>query len=217
MNRIRHKMHGILAALAVLTLSACATTLTSSVDTADDVQLNGFTSYAWISVAPVFVSNPAAPTVMNPINARRIRTAIDFELARKGYHKVPLAQADLVVAASLGDRVQVRDDYDDLGYGYYGYGGYYGHGYGHRYYPGFGRFGHSGFGGRTSVRTFTEGTLVIDVFENRHMEPIWHGSATKRLSRDYAAPELIDEAVTALFDQFPDRDGTRKVVKDGTG
>ena len=124
MNRIQLKTHGILAALAVLTLSACATTLTNSVDTADNVQLNGFTSYAWISVDPLVVSNPATPAVMNPINVQRIRTAIDFELARKGYHKVPIAQADLVVAASLGarDRVQVRNYYDNLGYGYGSYG-----------------------------------------------------------------------------------------------
>ena len=205
MNRIQLKTHGILAALAALTLSACATTLTNSVDTADNVQLNGFTSYAWISVDPLVASNPATPAVMNPINAQRIRTAIDIELARKGYHKVPIAQADLVVAASLGarDRVQVHDYYDNLGYGY----GSYGYGYGSYRYGG-------GFGRRTSVRTFTEGTLVVDVFENRHKEAIWHGSASKRLSRDYTAPELIDEAVMTLLQQFPDRDAMRKFVQD---
>ena len=183
MNGIRFEMQSILAALAALTLSACATTLTSSVDTADDAQLHGFMSYAWISDEPVFVSNPTAPTVINPLNAQRIRTAIEFELARKGYRKVPMTQADLVLSASLGthDRVQVRDYYDDLGY---------------------------------SVRTFTEGTLLVDVFENRHKEAIWHGSASKRLSHDYAVPELIDEAVMTLLQQFPDQDAMRKVVKD---
>ncbi len=204
MNGIRFEMQSILAALAALTLSACATTLTSSVDTADDAQLHGFMSYAWISDEPVFVSNPAAPTVINPLNAQRIRTAIEFELARKGYRKVPMTQTDLVLSASLGthDRVQVRDYYDDLGYGYYGY------------YPGFGRFARGGIGRRTSVGTFTEGTLVVDVFENRHKEAIWHGSASKRLSRDYTVPELIDEAVMTLLQQFPDQDAMRKVAKD---
>ena len=204
MNGIRLKMQSILTALAALTLSACATTLTSSVDTADNTELHGFMSYAWISDAPVFASNPAAPIATNPLNAQRIRTAMEFELARKGYRQVPLAEADLVVAASLGarERVQVRDYYNDLGYGYYGF---------HR---GFGRFRHGGFGRRTSVRTFTEGTLVVDVFENRHKEAIWHGSASKRLSRDYTAPELIDEAVMTLLQQFPDRDAMRKFVQD---
>ena len=67
------------------------------------------------------------------------------------------------------------------------------------------------------MRTFTEGTLVVDVFDNHHKEAIWHGWATRRLSRGYTAPELIEEAVVTLFEQFPDRDGTRKVVKDVTG
>ena len=157
MNVNRLKIRNILTALAALTLSACTTMLTRSVDTAGGVQLDGVVSYAWISDEPVLVGNAAAPAVINPLNARRIRKAIDFELARKGYRQVPLADADLVVAASLGtrDRVQLRDYYNDLGYGYYGF---------HR---GFGRCGHGGFGRRTSVRTFTEGTLVVDVFENR--------------------------------------------------
>ena len=98
MNDIRRMKQSILATLTALTLSACATTLTSSVDTADEAQLHGFMSFAWISDEPVFVSNPSAPAVINPLNAQRIRTAIEFELARKGYRKVPMTQADLVVS-----------------------------------------------------------------------------------------------------------------------
>lgn len=195
MRHINLHVRSMLSILAMLAVSACATTLTSTVDTADHANLNGFKTYAWIDDGLLFNSSTQAPEVVNPLNKQRTRTAITEELERKGYQKASLAQADFVVAFRLGarDRVQVQNYYDNLGYGYYGY------------HSGFSRFGR-GFGGfgrnRVSVQTFTEGTLVVDIFSNK--EAIWHGSATKRLPREDGTRQLIDEAVAALFAQFPD-------------
>lgn len=125
---------------------------------------------------------------------------MEQQLTRKGYEMAPIVEADFVVGFTLGaqDRVRVQRYYDDLGYRYYGF------------YPGFGRFsrfspGFGGFGSSVSVRTFTEGTLVVDIFENTRKEAIWHGSASKRISSSEATRELIDEAVVALLAEFPDR------------
>ncbi|MFB3104454.1 MAG: DUF4136 domain-containing protein [Pseudomonadales bacterium] len=195
MRHINLHVRSMLSILAMLTISACATTLTSTVDTADHANLNGFKTYALIDDGRLFNSSTQAPEVVNPLNEQRTRTAITEELERKGYQQASLAQADFVVAFTLGarDRVRVQNYYDDLGYGYYGY------------HSGFSRFGR-GFGGfgrnSVSVRTFTEGTLVVDIFSNK--EAIWHGSATKRLSREGSTRQLIDEAVTTLLAQFPD-------------
>ncbi len=195
MRHINLQVRAMLSILAILTMSACATTLKSTVDTADHANLNGFKTYAWIDDGLLFNSSTQAPEVVNPLNLQRTRTAITEELERKGYQKASLAQADFVVAFTLGarDRIRAQNYYDDLGYGYYGY------------HSGFSRFGR-GFGGfgrnSVSVRTFTEGTLVVDIFSNK--EAIWHGSATKRLSREDSTRQLIDEAVAALFAQFPD-------------
>ena len=54
---------------------------------------------------------------------------------------------------------------------------------------------------------------MVDIFENTEKEAIWHGSATKRLSRDNGTPQLIDEAVTVLLAEFPDRDAMTKMMK----
>ncbi len=202
MRHINLQVRTMLSILAVLTMSACATTLTTAVDTADHADLNGFKTYAWIDDGLSFNSSTRAPDVINPLNEQRTRTAIEEELQRKGYQKASLAEADFVVAFTLGarDRVRVQNYYDDLGYGYYGY-----HSGFSRFGRGFGGFGR-GFGGfgrsSVSVRTFTEGTLVVDIFSNK--EAIWHGSATKRLSRTNDTRQLIDEAVATLFAQFPD-------------
>ncbi len=203
MNIVNFKLRTALSLLVVLSMSACAAQLKSSVDVADHAEFGELKTYAWITDQPFFASNAASPEVINPLNEQRIRTAVEQQLQNKGYRQVSIDQADFVVAFSLGarDRVRVQQYYNDFGYNYYGY---------HHGFSRFGRFGRfgrgfGGFGSSVSVRTFTEGTLVVDIFENAEKEAIWHGSASKRLSRDNGTRELIDEAITALLAEFPDR------------
>ena len=208
MNIVNLKMRTALSLLVVLSISACATTLKSSVDVADHAEFGELKTYAWITDQPLFTSNAVSPEVVNPLNEQRIRVAVENQLRNKGYRKVSIDQADFVVAFTLGarERVRVQQYYDDFGYNYYGY---------HHGFSRFGRFGRGfgGFGSSVSVRTFTEGTLVVDIFENAEKEAIWHGSATKRLSRDNGTRELIDEAVMVLLAEFPDREAMVAVTK----
>ena len=202
MKTIAFKVRAILSVLVVLTVSACATTLSSSVDVRDNAQFTDLRTYAWISDQPLLTSSTQAPEVVNPLNERRIREAVEQELARKGYEKTQIAEADFVVGFNLGARDRVRY-YNDFGYRYYGfYPGFGRFGYG---YAGRGSYGYAGRGSNVSVTTFTEGTLVVDVFENMGKEAIWHGSASKRLFGSDATRELIDEGVAALSAEFPDR------------
>ena len=211
MNIVNSKIRTALSLLLVFSISACATTLKSSVDVAEHAEFSKLRTYAWITDQPMFASNAASPEVVNPLNEQRIRTAVEEQLQNKGYQKVTIDQADFVVAFTLGarDRVRVQQSYNDFGYGYYGY---------HHGFSRFSRFGRgfNGFGPSVSVRTFIEGTLVVDIFENAEKEAIWHGSASKRLSRDNGTRELIDEAVTILLAEFPDRDAMAEVTKTTT-
>ena len=208
MNIINLKIRTAISLLVVLSISACAAQLKSSVDVADHAEFGELRTYAWITDQPLFTSNAASPEVVNPLNEQRIRTAVEEQLGNKGYQKVSIDQADFVVAFTLGarERVRVQQYYNDFGYNYSGY---------HHGFSRFGRFGrgYNGFGPSVSVRTFTEGTLVVDIFENTEKEAIWHGSATKRLSRDNGTRQLIDEAVTTLLAEFPDRDAMVEVTK----
>ncbi len=214
MNIVSLKIRTALSLLFVLSLSACATPLKSFVDVADNAEFGELKTYAWITDQPLFTSNAASPDVVNPLNEQRIRTAVEGQLENKGYQKVTIDQADFVVAFTLGarDRVRVTQYYNDFGYNYDGYH----HGF-NRFsrFGGFNRFGHgfNGFGPSVSVQTFTEGTLVVDIFDNTENEAIWHGSASKRLSRDNGALALIDEAVTTLLAEFPDREAMAEVTK----
>ncbi len=214
MNIVNSKLRTALSLLLVLSISACAAQLKSSVDVAEHAEFGELKTYAWITEQPLFTSNAVSPEVVNPLSEQRIRTAVEEQLQHKGYRKVSIDQADFVVAFTLGtrERVRVQQYYNDFGYNYYGY---------HHGFSRFGRFGrfgrgYNGFGPSVSVRTFTEGTLVVDIFENAEKEAIWHGSATKRLSRDNGTRQLIDEAVTTLLAEFPDRDAMAEVTKTTT-
>ena len=54
-------------------------------------------------------------------------------------------------------------------------------------------------------RTYTEGTLGIDIFDGKSNEPVWHGWASKSVtSADRNDPSpAIQKAVTAIIKRFP--------------
>ena len=83
----------------------------------------------------------------------------------------------------------------------YGYGGY---GYGYR----------SGvsFGDEFLVRTYTEGTLSIDLFDARSNQAIWHGSVSQPVGISDSTQTIIDAAVAALLGNFPPATDDRMVM-----
>jgi len=194
----------LLATVVVLTLSACASAIQSTVDVADQADFSNFQTYAWITDQSSIARSDATSELGYPLNEQRTRAAVERELARKGYRKVSGTEADFVVSFTVGsrDRVQVQQYYNNYGYSYHGYH----HGFTRYGYAGYGYPGYGHFGSTVSVQTFTEGSVVVDIFDNRSKEAIWHGSASKRLSRKDKdnATQLIDQAIASLFIEFPD-------------
>ncbi len=194
----------LLATVVVLTLSACASAIQSTVDIADQTDYSNFQTYSWISDEYLIARSDATSELGNPLNKERTRAAVERELAGKGYRKVSGEEADLVVSFNLGsrDRVQVRQSYNNYGYSYHGYHrGFTAYGYSGYGYPGYGDYAST-----ASVQTFTEGNLFVDIFDNRSKKAIWHGWASKRLSRKDKenAKQLIDQAIASLLTEFPD-------------
>ncbi len=194
----------LLATVVVLTLSACASAIQSTVDVADQADFSNFQTYAWITDKSLIARSDATSELGYPLNEQRTRAAVERELARKGYRKVSGTEADFVVSFTVGsrDRVRVQQYYNNYGYSYHGYH----HGFTRYGYAGYGYPGYGNYGSTASVYTFTEGSLVVDIFDNRSKEAIWHGSASKRLSRKDKdnATQLIDQAIASLFIEFPD-------------
>ena len=82
-------------------------------------------------------------------------------------------------------------------------GGYYG--YRDPFYDPWGGYGAMGGGYETRVDQFTEGTLTIDVVDNKTNKLVWEGSVVGRLTeKDVRNMEqTVDEAVAAAMSGFP--------------
>ncbi len=198
MNVNTTRSRSLMVALGMSLLAACATPVTSSIDQASDVDLSTYQTYAWISDEPYVSDETLRSELVNPVNLRRVRETIEAELERKGYRLVDNMDADLVVGYTLGSRnwVRVQNYYDSFGYRYVGFNRFSRFGAFNGFYPG-------ASVGR-NVRIITEGTLAVDLFDNRTRQAIWSGTASRSLTRDPQGMQLIPEAIVALIGPLPD-------------
>src|SRR5579864_1346359 len=107
----------VAAGVVGLSLSACNTVAVRT-DYARDMSASICHTYAFAMEHVANADQPAA--YGNPLNAERLREAIQANMATRGIQLVDRASADCVVGYAMGSR-QVFDDY---------YGGYYGAGWG---------------------------------------------------------------------------------------
>jgi hypothetical protein len=174
-----------IAALALL--GGCATPLTARSDYDRAQDFSTYRSYAWIADDPLVTAPGEAPR-LSPLNRRRIVEAVEAALARKGYTRAADAEpADFVVSYTVGARDRITVDSWPAPY------------------RGWGRWRWPYAGRDFDVRSYTEGTLAIDVFDGRTRAPVWHGWTTRRITeQDIAQAELrIREAVDVVIAQFP--------------
>ncbi len=170
-------------------LTGCAT-VKSGAHHNEFVSFDGYQSFAWIADDPLILGDGAQPP-MSPLARKVIVQSIEDELVKKGFvYSSNPNQADFVVAYTVGTREKiVATSYPTAYRGAWGW-----HLYGRYYY-------------QTEVvhRTYTEGTLGIDIFDGKSKEPVWHGWASKSVTsadRNNPSP-AIQKAVTAIIKRFP--------------
>ena len=176
--------------------------LRTSSDFNPDIDISNYKSFSWIAEKPYIPSG----TFLADSNRDRISTHIYNEFRNKGYVFVsdPMA-ADFVVSYTVGSRKEInaksfptyyRSGWN-WGASYWGGGGV--------YVPVTYSSGSRYTGTSTNIRTYTEGTLAIDVFDVKKAQPAWHGVALKEItSSDRQNPRsIIQEAVTKILAKFP--------------
>lgn len=125
---------------------------------------------------------PGDPLAANPLNDRRIRTALDSQLVGHGYSR-DSSGPDFLVAYHAATRA--RTSLEGWGYG-----------------PGRWR------GGRVDVNQYTEGTLIVDMVDAASKQLVWRGTATGTIQlKD--VDKKIREAVKKLTEKFV-KDGGRE-------
>ena len=134
------------------------------------------------------INQPGTTIEISPLSVRRLKDAIESELAEKGFENATNArEADFVISFTVGarDKTDVDADPDYCGDTW-------------QWNPPY-------CGCSVEIYTYTEGMLGIDIFDGQTREPVWHGWARKRITdADVRDPKpVIERVAKAILSSFP--------------
>ena len=176
----------IFLAIVMITVASCSSVKISS----DFDRTAGFSTYKTYSF-----TEEALNLAVDDLNKKRLFTAIESELAAKGFTK-SASNPDVLIDIKLkGEQKQTATATSSGGYGGYGYG------YGYRY----------GWGGGFSTTTinydtYVDGTLFIDMIDAKKNQLVWQGRGTKTIEPDASEKKReqnINYAVKQIFMKYP--------------
>ncbi len=184
--------HLMVLILVLLAIAACESPIHATFDVDPNADLSRYASYAWIpteSAAGAGVARHGG--YVSPLERQRIERAVEHELAAMGYTKAARpSQADLLVAYAVGkqQKTQVRSvgGRSDTYYASHRRGVAYG-------------------GPTTQLRSYEEGTLIVEFYDRATSQAVWVGVASKRLTRGDDSEEVLRAAVAAILEPFPSR------------
>lgn len=124
-----------------------------------------------------------APT---PIVPALIASGLDSALQAKGWTRAEKGEGDVAVVYNVARNSTVKSDTTYSGYGYVG------------------GWGYSGLTGSTSSARYTEGSLIIELFEASSKQLIWRGTASGALSDKLEKNEKkLSDSIEKMFKKFP--------------
>lgn len=177
----------VTAMLGVVLLAGC-----SSYDIKYDYDMDSnfaaFQTYQWIPRMISDASGNAKTAIQsNTLLDKRIRSAVDTQMAAKGF-TLAAENPDVLVVyhTGLANKVDVTD------WGYTYHGSYWG-----------GSMGRS-----VDVYQYTEGTLIVDIVDARDKELVWRGSATGVVEPGRSPEQIearINDVVGRIFAKYPPR------------
>jgi len=135
-----------------------------------------YKTYSWQDIKPA-----------NSLWDARIKSAVDAQLAAKGWNQVDNGGdvAIVAIATSHTERT-LQTFYDGMGGGWR--------------WRGFGGMGEA----TTTEQDYKEGTLVVDMYDGKTKQLIWRGSAEDTLSNSADKNEKnLNKGVAKMFKKFP--------------
>ena len=165
----------------MITVASCSSVKISS----DFDRTAGFSTYKTYSF-----TEEALNLAVDDLNKKRLFTAIESELAAKGFTKSE-SNPDVMIDIKLkGEQKQTATATNTGGYGYgyrYGWGG--------------------GFSTTTiNYDTYVDGTLFIDMIDTKKNQLVWQGRGTKTIEPDASEKKReqnINYAVKQIFMKYP--------------
>jgi hypothetical protein len=181
------KQHLLGTVATALVLTACGSGIDTSADWDPTANFANYETYAWV--------DGAYTSGFGDLVDSRLQAAIEANLNAKGLRKATVGRdADLGVGFQV--TAQDRTTLQTVSSGWPG--GYYG------------GWGYGGWGGGSSTtyeQHYTEGSLIIGLFDTDSQKMVWQGVGTKTLSGGDQSPEEreknINEAVAKIMEEFP--------------
>ena len=165
-------------AVAMFT-TACGYSIMTATDYDKNVSFSSYHSFS------ILKGNSSG----NPLMDQRAQDDVRSALASKGWLDVPAGEAEAAVVVHA--TTKTKHTYETL---YDGWGGW-----------GWRRGWGGGFGGSTTfVNDYKVGTLVVDIFDAKSKQAIWHGTASDALSDNAKSnAQATEQAIAKMFSRFP--------------
>lgn len=182
--------------LAVAFLASACSGIATNQDFVPGTNFSGLRTYDWMPDQ----ESSRDPRGNNDLVDQRIRSAVESGLQAKGFRKATSGDPDFMVAFHL--ILQDQTDYQTVN-NYYGSGWGVGGMYPRR--PGL-TTGPVYSTGQTTAIEYTQGTLVLDFFDNGSKELVWRGIAEGKVheaNSPQERQERADLAVEMILKQFP--------------
>jgi hypothetical protein len=180
-----------LALVGMLVLSSCAVT-----DVNREVNFNQYKTFGW-GKAEISVNDPA---YKSGLISSKIRKSVKAEFERHGL-RYTKNNPDLVVNYETFTKEKEQMSAGMYGYPYYPgrfYRGFYPYSWGWGPYGPYGMYGPGG-----QVYQYTEGTLIIDVFDGKSKEHVWRGLVKGNITDVKGLQKSIDKGVKAIMKKYP--------------
>jgi hypothetical protein len=168
--------HIVGAGIMALVTTACGYGIKTSSDYDRRVSFSDYRSFFMVK------GNPSG----DPLKDQRARADVEAALIVKGWLEVPEGEghAAVVLHAATRDKHTYQALYDGWGGWRYRWGG----------------------AGATFVEDYKVGTLVIDIFDAKTKQALWHGFASDALLGNAKATghaDAAEEAINKMFRTFP--------------
>jgi hypothetical protein len=171
----------IIAVVLTAFLSSCSS-LDISTDYDPTQDFSKYKTYRW---AKIKERDPNDILTKNLMMRKRVVVAVNKSLEERGFEKLDRGKPDFIVFVHAGVQQKTNVYY----HGGYHYGGWWG--------P---------YGGYSSVSTYKQGTLVVDIVDTDEKELSWRGIASD-VVQSYSDPEALQEeldyVISIMFEDFP--------------
>lgn len=183
----------ILVLLALLWQGCTTTPVSVSTDYDRNASFARYTTFKWYQDKPM--AGRDTTRTYDTFLDRRIRGAVEANLARKGFRLVN-ANPDVLVAydVKVETKQEARPDYTfapGFGYGY-------GYWYGYRY-----DYGYSRFNRPMLINEYQDGAIIIDLVDARDNELVWRGWGQMEVASPNVSEAEINKIVGQILEKYP--------------